>query len=118
MPGWMDGAGRPLQALSGLLARDPEKACPGLDPRRGPVFGKDHAQTKTPSGIAIQTKLIPLQALQRFECVQAGVAMVATAGRSPWAGLWRFGSIARMSAFAPLAGATGHSTMPSCGGNS
>src|ERR1019366_464316 len=25
------------------LARDPEKACPGLDPGWEPVFGKDHA---------------------------------------------------------------------------
>ena len=27
-------------------ARDPEKACPGLDPGWEPVFGKDHAQNK------------------------------------------------------------------------
>jgi hypothetical protein len=26
---------------------DPEKACPGLDPEWTPVFGKDHAQTKS-----------------------------------------------------------------------
>ena len=26
------------------LEHDPEKACPGLDPGRAPVFGKDHAQ--------------------------------------------------------------------------
>jgi error-prone DNA polymerase len=29
------------------LARDPKKACPGLDPGWKPVFGKDHAQTKS-----------------------------------------------------------------------
>ena len=30
----------------GYLKHDPEKACPGLDPGWGPVFGRDHAQTK------------------------------------------------------------------------
>jgi hypothetical protein len=29
------------------LEHDPEKACPGLDPGWNPVFGKDHAQTKS-----------------------------------------------------------------------
>jgi hypothetical protein len=29
------------------LTRDPEKACPGLDPGWEPVFGKDHAQTQS-----------------------------------------------------------------------
>jgi hypothetical protein len=30
-----------------LLAHDPEKAGPGLDPGWTPVFGKDHAPLKT-----------------------------------------------------------------------
>jgi hypothetical protein len=28
-----------------VSTRDPEKACPGLDPGREPVLGKGHAQT-------------------------------------------------------------------------
>jgi hypothetical protein len=32
--------------FSSLLEHDPEKACPGLDPGRKPVFGKDHAPTQ------------------------------------------------------------------------
>jgi hypothetical protein len=31
---------------AGFLERDPEKACPGLDPGWKPVFGKDHAPVK------------------------------------------------------------------------
>jgi hypothetical protein len=39
---------------------DPEKACPGLDPGCAAVFGKDHAQTRSWSGMTIQGKVIPL----------------------------------------------------------
>ena len=36
------------------LARDPEKACPGLDPGWEPVFGKDHAQNNKSPHISRQ----------------------------------------------------------------
>jgi hypothetical protein len=40
--------GGPHHWLSVLLSEhDPEKACPGLDPGWKPVFGKDHAPTKS-----------------------------------------------------------------------
>jgi hypothetical protein len=42
------------------LARDPERACPGLDPGWEPVFEKDHAQTKTWSGMMTRREIIPL----------------------------------------------------------
>jgi hypothetical protein len=37
---------RTFDSIDADLARDPEKACPGLDPGWKPVFGKDHAQNK------------------------------------------------------------------------
>jgi len=42
------------------LKHDPEKACPALDAGWEPVFGKDHAQTKSWSGMMIRRKIIPL----------------------------------------------------------
>jgi hypothetical protein len=39
---------------------DPEKACPGLDPGWKLVFGNDHAEAKSQSGIRIRRKVIPL----------------------------------------------------------
>jgi BirA family transcriptional regulator, biotin operon repressor / biotin---[acetyl-CoA-carboxylase] ligase len=41
------GAGEVFPSLAepAQLARDPEKACPGLDPGWEPVFGRDHAQS-------------------------------------------------------------------------
>ena len=50
-------AGTPITAqLQAMLpgtwtARDPERACPGLDPGWIPVFRKDHAQLKKPAGV-------------------------------------------------------------------
>jgi hypothetical protein len=41
-------------------ARDPEKACPGLDPGWEPVSGKDHAQNNKLEWDAIRRKAISL----------------------------------------------------------
>jgi hypothetical protein len=41
-------------------ARDPEKACPGLDPGWDPVFGKDHAQNKNLERDDDRREIIPL----------------------------------------------------------
>jgi hypothetical protein len=42
------GSGKKQSKYSGRAPEhDPEKACPGLDPGWKPVFGKDHAQTKS-----------------------------------------------------------------------
>jgi hypothetical protein len=42
------------------LEHDPENACPGLDPGWIPVFGKDHAPTKSQSVMTIRRKVITL----------------------------------------------------------
>jgi hypothetical protein len=52
---------------------DPEKACPGLDPGCAAVCGRDHAQTRSWSGMTIQRKVIPLWC-----------AIVGQADRSGW----------------------------------
>jgi hypothetical protein len=44
----------------GALEHDPEKARPGLDPGRIPVFRKDHAPPKIWSAMTIQLKAIAL----------------------------------------------------------
>ena len=46
------GANRTCRSQAGLK-HDPEKACPGLDPGWIPVFGKDHAPTRSWSGMTI-----------------------------------------------------------------
>jgi hypothetical protein len=40
--------------------RDPEKACPGLDPGWKPVFGQDHAQSNNLESDPIQLKWMPV----------------------------------------------------------
>src|SRR5664279_1281836 len=34
-------------------ARDPQKACPGLDPGWGPAFGQDHAPKRSPPDLKL-----------------------------------------------------------------
>src|SRR5262249_27848209 len=59
--------------------QDPEKACPGLDPGWEPVFGKDHAQTKSWTMSPIQPDRIMVQGAAAVEpgphCGQSTVTL-------------------------------------------